>query len=1354
MNMQSIYPEPCDILMSSPKITDTKTNRIFTYKNSSAAIFIFFTLIFICPKNITAQCTVPATVCDSLLNLSIDENCMATVNANTIIKGLTSISADCQDVLKVALKNMNDEVIFEGAQITFNAGDFNYPSVGDQFQLQVFFDLNMNDKMDVDEMNSCWGLVNIEDKFSPVVMNCVDVTVYCYEDISPTGNVVPKPIFNDNCSLINITPSILDTIVEYDCHATGFTGPFDIRAKITRTYTATDASGNSSTCSQMITVKRLPLVATNVTAPANVSLECNNANPPNIAASNTGYPSLTFDNNGTVTIELNPTTLSNYCSDLIVSYEDTPLDVSGCINKLKEKYLRKFTIVDCCNNVTVTDIFQTISIQDTTAPSITCPANLTVSSSTNSCLGNTFLPAATTSDACSNVTVSVSTPNGVLNSNGGFVSNLPLGTTTVTYTATDECGNTSTCMMDVTVQDLILPTVICDGYTVVGLNNAGIVFVNADVFDDGSYDNCGPLTFEARRMTDNCGSPNNLIYRPYIEVCCADVGTTIMVQMQVIDGGGNSSSCMVELEVQDKMNPTIICPSDKTIECSNDFTDFNLTGQAIGFDNCGTATITNSDVVNVDPQCGIGTVVRTWTATDAAGRTSSCVQTITMENPSPFTGDTNPLDTDDIQWPADFMGVNAISCTNYLSDLSLIEPSNTGEPVIVGATQGCDMVLIAEPEDETFINNGIGKILRTWTVIDWCQYDPSNPSAGGSWTHTQTIKISDLTAPVLINPPVDFTVGTTDANCQQATFAIPTIAQGDISDCSSNVTISVSGDLGSGSSATAGIGNYTVTYTLTDAAGNTTVHNITVTIETGDTDAPNIVCQNLSAPLMPGDNTLTLSGRDFLTTSTTDNCTTYDDLSVAIRFANQPTNGPPTEPDITFTCDHRGVNNVVLWVCDQSNNCYSCSATMTITDPSMSCPSGPMPLANISGEIDNEFGEGIEDVEVMVNNGLQMEMTGASGSFMIENLPLNETYTFSPEKNTDPRNGVTTFDVVQIQKHILGSEFLDSPYKIIAADANGSETITTFDLVVIRNMILLNIDEFPNDVPSWRFVDADYEFPNPTNPFIPEFPEEYVIQSLTEDMTDMNFVSVKIGDVNGSALPALTSSDTRDRVGDLIFTADDQLIQKGDKGILQIFSDDIVNLEAWQFSLTYETHYLQILNLEKNENVYIGSSMLENGTVTACWNNNEMLRNNTPWLQIQFLANEDVYLSDVIELNSDYTKAEAYDVRGELFNVALHFLPTNKTQKPNGKEFILYQNSPNPFTDETVIAFHLPEADMVSLKVYNISGEMIYDSERNFDAGEGRLTLLSKELSSTGMLYYTVETTKYHATQRMILLKN
>jgi hypothetical protein len=57
-------------------------------------------------------------------------------------------------------------------------------------------------------------------------------------------------------------------------------------------------------------------------------------------------------------------------------------------------------------------------------------------------------------------------------------------------------------------------------------------------------------------------------------------------------------------------------------------------------------------------------------------------------------------------------------------------------------------------------------------------------------------------------------------------------------------------------------------------------------------------------------------------------------------------------------------------------------------------------------------------------------------------------------KDNDPLNGVSTFDLVLINKHILGLEPLNSPYKMIAADANNSRSITTFDIVELRKLIL------------------------------------------------------------------------------------------------------------------------------------------------------------------------------------------------------------------------------------------------------------------------------------------------------------
>ncbi len=117
-------------------------------------------------------------------------------------------------------------------------------------------------------------------------------------------------------------------------------------------------------------------------------------------------------------------------------------------------------------------------------------------------------------------------------------------------------------------------------------------------------------------------------------------------------------------------------------------------------------------------------------------------------------------------------------------------------------------------------------------------------------------------------------------------------------------------------------------------------------------------------------------------------------------------------------------------------------------------------------------------------------------------------------------NGVSTFDNVLIVKHVDGSLPLSSPYRIIAADADRSDDITLADSVLLRSLILNQINELPNTT-SWRFVDASYVFPNPADPFQAVFPELASINNLNADITGLDFIAIKTGDVNNSAVPVL-----------------------------------------------------------------------------------------------------------------------------------------------------------------------------------------------------------------------------------------
>jgi hypothetical protein len=246
---------------------------------------------------------------------------------------------------------------------------------------------------------------------------------------------------------------------------------------------------------------------------------------------------------------------------------------------------------------------------------------------------------------------------------------------------------------------------------------------------------------------------------------------------------------------------------------------------------------------------------------------------------------------------------------------------------------------------------------------------------------------------------------------------------------------------------------------------------------------------------------------------------------------------------VTYTCDDLGQQAVEIWVTDAAGNQDFCETFITVQDNMNFCD-GNQTVATIAGLIATEDDEPVEMVMVDVNGGQASQVTGNDGLYSMDVL-IGGDYTVTPMLDQNPLNGVTTYDMVLITQHILGILPLDSPYKLIAADANNSSTVSTLDLVAIQKLILILEDNFPNNT-SWRFVDADYVFPDPTNPWVEDFPEIASFNDLAQDELETDFVGVKIGDVNGSA-QANSLSEIGDRTlyGDLVFQTGAQTIKAG-----------------------------------------------------------------------------------------------------------------------------------------------------------------------------------------------------------------
>jgi hypothetical protein len=549
-------------------------------------------------------------------------------------------------------------------------------------------------------------------------------------------------------------------------------------------------------------------------------------------------------------------------------------------------------------------------------------------------------------------------------------------------------------------------------------------------------------------------------------------------------------------------------------------------------------------------------------------------------------------------------------------------------------------------------------------------------------------------------------------------------------------------------------GTHKIKWFVEDGCGNESICEYTFIVK--DCKKPTVVCFNgLSVNIMPTQ-MIQMWASDFLK-YTEDNCTPSNQLKIGIRKSGTGTgfpvdgNGNPIT-NVTFTCDELGTQTVELWSIDKAGNADFCETYVIVQDNNGFCPN--QNAAKVAGKLATEAVNGLEEAAVEIagsSNAVPSfnfnTMSSNTGGYNFNAIPLASNSTVTPAKDDNPLNGVSTYDLVLISKHILGIEPLNSPYKMIAADANKSGSITTFDIVELRKLILGIYSELPTNT-SWRFVDKSFAFPNTANPFQTQFPETRLIQNLLTDKVEEDFVSVKVGDVNGTAIAnSLMSSDDRS-AGTLLFDLNDRSVRAG-----ETFTVQMTPAQASQgYQFTLNTNGLEVVDIAglKGENYAVFA-----GATTFSVDGDEAQSVVTLTLK----ATKAGKLSELLSISSRITKAESYS-NGTRMDVAFRF---NKggVQTISGVGFELYQNQPNPFVDKTSIGFYLPSLpaearsakEGVTLTIYDETGRLIYTQKGDFAKGYNSFTIEKALLSTTGMLYYKVETATDSGVKQMIQVK-
>jgi len=359
-------------------------------------------------------------------------------------------------------------------------------------------------------------------------------------------------------------------------------------------------------------------------------------------------------------------------------------------------------------------------------------------------------------------------------------------------------------------------------------------------------------------------------------------------------------------------------------------------------------------------------------------------------------------------------------------------------------------------------------------------------------------------------------------------------------------------------------------------------------------------------------------------------------------------------------------------------------------------------------------------------------MTQEDGIYAFTSNVEGGDYAITSYRNNDFLNGVSTLDMVLIQKHILSLVSFDSPYKVVAADINNDESVTAVDLTELRKLILGVYTALPSNT-SWRFVDSDQTL-SLTNPW--PLNESVNITNLSSDMMTEDFIGVKVGDVNGTAISSFNGNGTETRSNIKL----DFVLEKTALGIQIKAGGNFSDIYGYQFTSRINGN---ITNVESGSiNVgFENFGLLGNGIMTTSYASE---------VPISVVEGDILFeLQGLTDLNliDGFTPAEAY-VNDALDVVGVSMREVNQTI-----EFSLGQNEPNPFIDKTTIPFSIGAEGDITLTIYELSGKVVKVIEGRYESGNHTVKLDKKDLGLTGVLYYKIECGDFIQARKMIILE-
>ncbi len=341
-------------------------------------------------------------------------------------------------------------------------------------------------------------------------------------------------------------------------------------------------------------------------------------------------------------------------------------------------------------------------------------------------------------------------------------------------------------------------------------------------------------------------------------------------------------------------------------------------------------------------------------------------------------------------------------------------------------------------------------------------------------------------------------------------------------------------------------------------------------------------------------------------------------------------------------------------------------------------------------------------------------VTIENGSFVFDHLVRDKGYFLMGMKNDDVRNGVSTLDLIRLQKHLLGIEPFTTLDQYVAADINRNGSVSAVDLIELRKLILGKYDEFPQNT-SWRFGVSSQDF---TRNDLSAFQEIKAVEHLSNDDQEANFYGIKIGDLNGNVRLNATSPKILNRNNSYIpFYINNQRTIEGQPLTISISIGATTSMTGFQFALDLRNFELQqirpgIVSVSE-ENYFLD----KNGLLRMSWieSTSFEVTSGSKLFTLVLIPKISGFLKDLIPLADDYLSPELYT------NNDLNPTPIQLNiigSHPDENNDLHFQIDPNPFQTSFSLRFSLDHAETIVIRLYDITGKEFFELEKNYSQGE------------------------------------